>query len=166
MPKKSFYIFLTSLLGMLLFLVIHRVISFLLLYSAASGLIFRNLDFQAFILTDYITLLVSLMLGAWYGIWLGLGWFEKVYEQKSHRGLVDHLAMKIFSDDHEGLRAKLIAAEKQLEDDVVKDLSKIDHIAQASWAHAIHSAHFKSLPVRRTVARKRAVSKPKRKKTV
>ncbi len=144
-----------------MFLVLHRIVIFLYLYFLAAGYIQWAVDFRKFFVFDYFSLMVSLMLGAWYGIWLGLGWFERVYGEKSHGGLVEHLATKIFADDHEALRVKLVAAEKRLEEDVAKDVEVIDSLAQASWADAVHSRPV-AKPARRKVARARArPAKPK-----
>ena len=157
MPKKSFYLFLTSLLGMLLFLILHRIISFLFLYLAASDLINWDVNIQLFLLWDYFTLMVAIMLGSWYGIWLGLGWFGSVYEEKSHGGLVHNIVRTIFSNDHTNLRQKLVVAERQLEEDVARDVAVIDVIAQASWAAAVHRRH--KAAVKRKVVRKKITKK-------
>jgi len=93
--KKSLYVFLCSLLGMLLFLILHQIIAFgylMLLYVnyPTFGLGMSLMDWLAL---DYFTLIIVLMLGMWYGIWLGMYWFGIVYEDQNH-GFVGHLIKK------------------------------------------------------------------------
>ncbi len=92
--QKSLYIFLSSILGVLLFLVLHRVLIFLILvFQTADYNTFSfSLSYIEFLAIDYFSLLLTLMLGGWYGIWVGSYWYEKVYEHKSHQGAVSYIA--------------------------------------------------------------------------
>jgi hypothetical protein len=94
--KKSLYVFLCSLLGMLLFLILHR-----LLVIGYFSLTSRNLlDYFSYNLVlemavEYLTLFFAILAGSWYGIWLGLGWYAWVYENENcQQGLVDHIVRK------------------------------------------------------------------------
>jgi len=128
MAKKSFYIFLTTLLGVLLFLILHRVIVFLYLYLVAVGYIGGG-DYYQFLAIDYFTLSLALLGGAWYGIWLGMYWFDKVYTQKSHGGLANHLASSYFYwGKPKSLPAKMSAVKQRLE----KDLWELESLAKTT----------------------------------
>lgn len=89
--KKSLYLFLSSLLGSLLFLVIHQAAAFIILvFGISRGGLASFESYMLFWTFDYFTLVLVLMLGSWYGIWLGMYWYEKVYEEASHKGFVSH----------------------------------------------------------------------------
>jgi hypothetical protein len=79
--KKALYVYLCSFLGVLLFLIIHRSLFFFFYFlldidytSFSFG--FDTLQVQAF---DMATLIISLFLGGWYGVWLGMNWYDLVY---------------------------------------------------------------------------------------
>ncbi len=81
--RKALYLFLTSILGMLLFVTLHRALTLLYLVllsynyeSFSFGLSF--LQHQAI---NYLTLVAAMFLGGWYGVWLGMHWYEIVYEK-------------------------------------------------------------------------------------
>ena len=83
---KALYVFLTSLLGMMLLVMLHR--SLFVIYDLL-GIFFPNVFiFQATAYTvqtvDFISLLSVMFIGGWYGVWLGLHWFDIVYEHNSH----------------------------------------------------------------------------------
>ena len=151
MAKKSFYLFLTSLLGVLLFLTLHRIAFFFYFYLLAAGYVRNGLDYYQLFALEYFSLMIFLMFGIWYGIWLGLGWFSKVYEEKSHGGFVDHLATKVFSSGRDaGLEAKLAAAKARLESDV----AKVEELAEAALEKRAASE-----PIKRKVVKKKTVKK-------
>lgn len=125
--KKSLYVFLSCMLGVMLFLAIHRIIIFLILiFSSLSGNFYFGLSYLEFLAIDYLTLMITLMLGAWYGIWLGTYWFEKVYEKRLHGGFVSLLANRWWPKRMSKLRQKMVSATKHLENDVweLEDLVK------------------------------------------
>ncbi len=87
---KAIYVFLCSLMGMLLFAIFHRsvmVIYFILLNN--------NFDLYSFGFSenamralDFFTLLLALFFGGWYGTALGLHWYRLVYEGPFKPGLL------------------------------------------------------------------------------
>ncbi len=122
--KKSLYLFLTALMGMLLFLVIHRLIVFaylMLLYYNYPAFSF-GLNLFEFMLFDYITLIMSLLFGMWYGIWLGQGWFEAVYEGGGHSGFFGHILRHYFPIRHKNyeLGNKVSTISRKLEIDLMQ----------------------------------------------
>ena len=149
MPKKSLYVFLTSLLGVLIFLVLHRALVFVWLYLLAGSFITSDLTYGQFLALDYFSLTITLMLGSWYGIWLGMYWFKAVYEENSHGGLVHHLATgTFFWNKAKNLQAKMSAAEDRLETDVWR----LEDLANTALAQSQE-------PVKRKVVRKRTIRK-------
>lgn len=84
--RKSFYIFLSSMLGVLLFLMLQRsvfLIAFLL------GVDIGSVSSQAL---GIVTTAIAVVFGAWYGVWLGLVWYSAVYEEGTVRGMLSSLA--------------------------------------------------------------------------
>jgi len=115
--KKSLYLFLSAMLGVLLFLILHRIVIFF--YLVLSGAKFladvSENSYLLFLAADYFTLILAMMFGAWYGIWLGMYWYEKVYEECSHRGFADYVARKYWpARKHSGyqLNSKIKAVQK------------------------------------------------------
>lgn len=154
MPQKSFYVFLTSLLGVLLFLILHRVVVFIYLYLVAAGFGAESFDYLTFLLWDYFSLTITLMLGAWYGIWLGLHWFEKVYVEKSHGGLVAHLARHVWVGGRpKNLQSKLSSVKQRLNE----DLWQLEDLANAG----LSAKQDRPEPRVRRVVRKQAPKKLK-----
>lgn len=153
MAKKSFYIFLTSLLGVLLFLILHRLVIFIYLYFIATEVLTDGVIYYQFLALDYFTLVITLMMGAWYGIWLGLFWFNKVYEERSHGGFVAHVSEKIFFRKPKTLGGKMADIKDRLEEDLWKleDLAKIAPVEVKVLTPIV--------PIKRKVIRKRAPKK-------
>lgn len=83
--RKSFYIFLSMFLGVVLFLMLQRT-AFLIAFLAGADI--TALPVMAL---EYVTSVVALVFGAWYGIWLGLVWYSAVYEERTTRGFVGWL---------------------------------------------------------------------------
>ena len=83
--RKALYLFLSSLLGMLLVLMFHRsafvIFDILGDYYPASTLLNPNYYYVA--LADFCTMLLAMFIGGWYGIWLGLHWYKMVYENST-----------------------------------------------------------------------------------
>ena len=94
--RKALYLFLSSLLGMLLVLMFHRsafvIFDILGDYYPASTLLNPNYYYVA--LADFCTMLLAMFIGGWYGIWLGLHWYKMVYEDREVRtwfhGFIPH----------------------------------------------------------------------------
>ena len=153
MFKKSFYIFLTALLGLLLFFILHRVAFFFYLYLLAGGYMTTDMTYYQFLVLDYSTLFVAMGVGVWYGIWLGMYWFRKVYEEGSHGGFIYHLNTHYFGGSKpKTLEKKIEVVRHQLED----DLWKLEDLAKETVAMAEEPK-----PIKRRVVRKRAPKKAK-----
>ena len=146
--KKAVYIFLCSLMGALLFLILHRVAVFFYLvlmnynYSAFSF----GLPYWQFLALDYFTLILALLLGGLYGIWVGLYWYEAIYEHGHHGGFVHHVVERYWPTRHAryDLKSKITQATKKIEGEMweLEDLAKHMPVAKAE-------------PVKRRVARKK-----------
>jgi hypothetical protein len=119
--RKSIYIFLSCLVGALLFMVLQRVTVFLyigLLAYGFDGLTF-GLSWIELLALDYLTLLLSLLFGGWYGIWVGLHWYESVYEHGSSKGFIGNLLhMWPRSRKTYDLQSKVAAVSTRLENDL------------------------------------------------
>jgi hypothetical protein len=85
--RKALYLFLTSLLGIILFLMLHR--SLFVIYDVMGSFFPGNPIFSADTRTvftfDFISMLVAMFIGGWYGIWLGLDWYKMIYEEREGR---------------------------------------------------------------------------------
>ena len=79
--RKSFYIFLSTFLGVLLFLMLDRT-AFLIAFIAGADI--TSLPVLAL---EYVTSMIAIAFGAWYGIWLGLVWYTAVYEERTTQGV-------------------------------------------------------------------------------
>lgn len=151
--KKSLYLFLTSLLGVLLFLIVHRIVFFLFIYTISEGYVTLSMDFLQFLAIEYITLVIWLLLGSWYGIWLGLYWFEKVYEEGSHGGLVHHIAANYFPVSRpKNLEGKMAEVKQRLE----SNLWQLEDLAETA---ATSQLAPDPKPIKRRVVRKKAPKK-------
>lgn len=147
--KKSLYIFLSSLLGVLLFLTLHRIIAFFFL--ALQIVDYRDFNFglsyMEFAALDYVTLVLALMLGAWYGVWLGNYWYGLVYEAGSHKGMLNHLAQRwrAKASGNYNLEEKIASVKQKLE----KDLGNLEKLAG--------ELPVSPQPIKRKMARKSAL---------
>lgn len=120
--KKSLYVFLTSLLGVLLFLIIHRllVFSYIYLYNVNPQQVSGRLTYYELLAIDFVTLMLALLGGAWYGIWLGLNWYETIYEEKKHLGFVDYFIKKYWPQRiaPSNLKQKVELVAEELKDEI------------------------------------------------
>ncbi len=87
--RKSFYIFLSMVLGVLLFLMLQR--AGFLIYFLSGGNI-STLQIRAL---DVVTSVIAITFGAWYGTWLGLVWYAAIYEEGSIRSFTSWLKHKV-----------------------------------------------------------------------
>ncbi len=96
--KRALYVFLCGLMGGLLFLVIQRslVLIYVILLRLNPAVFSLGLNLGDLIALDITTVFLALAGGGWYGIWVGLHWYDVVYERKTFPGLGLHLA-EIFS---------------------------------------------------------------------
>ena len=151
--KKSLYIFLTALLGVLMFVLLDRIAVFFYLYLLAAVYMATSINFFEFMVVDYFILTLVMMLGAWYGIWLGLYWFKKVYEEQSHGGLVEHLTTNYFPQkSFFAGQGDMASLKKRLN----TDLSQLEELAASGTAQ-----EFQPEPIKRRIVRKRAPKKLK-----
>jgi hypothetical protein len=152
--KKSLYVYLSSLLGILLFLILHRLIFFAYLMLASLGFqpFVNEVSSLNFLALELFSLILTLMLGAWYGIWVGMHWYEKVYEEGSHPGLVGHLAINYWPKPRGryNLVNKIADAQKRLEADMW-------HLE--GLTNTIPAAITSPEPIKRKIVRKRAPRK-------
>jgi len=153
MAKKSLYLFLTALLGTLLFLTVHQVAYFIYIYMLGTGLATSGMSYVEFLAVEYFTLTITMMLGAWYGIWLGLYWYEKVYEEKSHRGFVHHLAVNYFPGSRSRAPEGRIA---EVRERLEENLWQLEKLAQRG---AAFTPAIEPKPIKRRVVRKKAPKK-------
>ncbi len=80
--KKSLYVFLTAVLGILLFVTIQRSVSLIVV-------ILLNVDYARYSFGtsplqihgfNIASMMLALFFGGWYGTWVGLHWYNVVYE--------------------------------------------------------------------------------------
>jgi hypothetical protein len=153
MAKKSLYLFLTALLGTLLFMVVHQIAYFIYFYMLNAGVVATGMSYVEFLAIEYITMTLTLMLGAWYGIWLGLYWYEKVYEEKSHKGFIHHLAINYFP----GSKPKALESQMaQVKEHLEENLWQLENLAKSE---AVFQPVVEPKPIKRRVVRKRAPKK-------
>ena len=141
-------------MGGLLVLIIHRVVVFFYLIIQSSGYLSFDLglSYLEFLAWDYFTLIVAVLLGFWYGIWVGGYWYELIYEQGTHGGLVHHLVERYFpiSKPSYDLKNRVAEAAKKIEEDIwqmeelVKDVPVL----------------MKSVAVKRKIVSKKIIKKP------
>jgi len=152
--KKSLYVFLCSLLGMLMFLILHRLLVFAyLMLTAANPAVFgSSLSYLEILALDFASLLVVLMLGSWYGIALGLKWYEAVYEKGEHGGFVDHLVKAYWPSQksHYNLKNKVEGVAKELKEDILE----LEYLAKT-----IKPVMRETVPIKRRIVRKKAAAK-------
>ncbi len=151
MAKKALYLFLTALLGMLLFFILHRLAVFAYLYALAMGYISPEINYLQLLVWDYFTLSLVLLGGGWYGVWLGLYWYQRIYEDKTHGGLADHIIRRYWPNAGSKVFETKVAAVKQR---LEKDLWQLEDLAKVNLA-----AQNQPEPKVRRVIRKRAPKK-------
>jgi hypothetical protein len=78
---KALYLFLCSILGMVLLAMLHRAVFVLydLLLMADYDAYSFGMKTRTVMTFDFTTLLIALFLGGWYGIVLGMEWYSSVY---------------------------------------------------------------------------------------
>lgn len=149
--KKSFYVFLTSIMGVFLFFVLHRLAFFFWsVISVISETMARNYYSLPVLVFEYVSLILALLGGAWYGIWLGIFWYDKVYVENSRRGFIERISDKIWPAPkiHTGTTGKLLAVTRKLEE----DLLNLEDLAAQKPAPEISAPKA----IKRTIVRKSA----------
>lgn len=150
--KKSLYIFLCALLGALLFMVLHQLIAFVYFILLSFG--FNTLSFGMsglqILALDYFTLILVLLAGFWYGIWLGLYWYNLVYEEKSHQGMLKALNQRL----------RQISVKKNVSSQIT---NVAQHVESEMWqledlAQELPQERVVTVPVKRRVTKPRTRS--------
>ncbi len=161
-PGKALYLFLCALLGIMLFGVFHRalvVIYYLLQDGAYFHMPFSigSADLQAL---DFFTMLIALFLGGWYGVWIGLHWYELVYEGEHRAGLFHGFLPHYFRKEERANRRKAGAVEPKAVHVPVTEqrptFEKITNLGSSMpWdIDDIGSERMTKKPVRKKVVRK------------
>lgn len=162
MFKKSLYIFLTALMGVMLFVLLDRLVVFFYLFLLTYGYTATDMAYQQIQALDYFVLTLVMMGGAWYGIWVGLYWYSKVYEEKSHKGFVDHVATNYFP----GNKPKIIHAEMSaVKERLQSDLWQLEDLSQQEALTEMPLAEVKPKTVRKRVVKRKTAPRPKIKTT-
>ena len=155
--RKSLYIFLTALLGVLMFMLLERLAAFFYWYLLAGSYIPTSLSYLQIAMFDYIFLVLAMMFGAWYGVWLGLYWYRKIYEEESHPGLVGHLAAHYFPRPG-------FAAPKGVAEYIVR-IRIPAGVLTAEQLETVAAVHLETIPgptpIKRKIVRKKAPKKLK-----
>ncbi len=152
--RKPTYIFLSAMLGMLLFLILHRVVIFFVMtgvyFNLGEG--FLGTNYLQFLAWDYLTLIIVLMLGAWYGIWVGSYWYGKVYETRVHGGFISHLA----SFRKQGLDRKVLGEKlEELSDNVKEEIWELNQLSKSVAKATARTPK----PIKRRVTKRRVAKK-------
>jgi hypothetical protein len=157
---KALYIFLCTLLGIILFLIFHRalvVIAYILIENNYQPLAWglTNGDLQTI---DFFTMLVALFLGGWYGVWLGLNWYALVYEGEHSPGLL-HGFLPHHYRRAERMKRKAARASQVEPEEMEVSESAADKISNLSsslpWdLDDLDDAEMVKKPVRKKVVRK------------
>jgi hypothetical protein len=112
-------------LGVLLFLILHRTIVLAYLFLEISNYSFFASDMPYFqiLAIEYVSLMLFLFFGAWYGIWIGQHWYKNIYEEKSYEGVVKNVISSLFIRSK---KTKDLARQIQiLSEDLNRDSEKI-----------------------------------------
>jgi hypothetical protein len=154
--RKSLYIFLSCILGSMLFLILHRLVYFVysMLLDRAYSIFSFGLSPLEFMALDYLTMILAFLLGGWYGIWLGIYWYDMVYEKGYAGGLVDHVASHVFHSQPTHVPSanniRILATTRKIE----HDLDELESLADTGKVELKSPA-----PIKRKIARKPAAVK-------
>ncbi len=119
--RKALYLFLSSLLGMLLLLMFHRAVFVIydILGSFYPNCSWFNWSLPTIFTLDFLTMLVAMFIGGWYGVWLGLNWYHMIYEERGvttwFHGFVPHRWRKsagVVKDDAEAFLEAVLSKNK------------------------------------------------------
>lgn len=161
--KKSFYVFLSALLGLLLFILLQRslfLLAFLLGVDVLSA---------AFMKLDYASFIVAMFLGMWYGIWVGLYWFNIVYEEQSAPGMFRSIwgsfgrsKARMLSDEGKSwnLEDLMKAKTSEYESETLEPTLRVFESNTVAFSAPLHAREIHSRQAE--VAEVKTVSKPKR----
>lgn len=173
--RKALYLFLSSLLGMILVLMFHR--SVFVIYEILGDFFPRqqwlNLPYYHIAVADFLTMLLAMFIGGWYGIWLGLHWYKLVYEDRRVRswfhGFVPHTwrSHKVKDNPSQtaatGMPRKIVATSNSDSDDVFQTMRATG--IKPVWSFEDFKKVETNETPKKRVARKRTVKKRVVKKT-
>ena len=82
--RKALYIFLSCILGILLFTMFHRAVFVIyeIIGSFYPAVTWLHQPFRTIATIDFSTFLLALFVGGWYGTWIGLNWYKLIYEER------------------------------------------------------------------------------------
>lgn len=154
--KKALYLFLSAILGCLLFLILQRIVVFFYLYMIAGNYISPNFNYVDFVIIDYTTLVLAMLLGGWYGTWVGLYWFGQIYEHGAQQGFVSHFADNYLFPPRQPLTpmGKVAEVKQQIQNSLSMAEEFVAEIPQPPIVLAPE-------PIKRKIVRKRAPKKPR-----
>lgn len=145
--RKSFYIFLAMVLGVLLFLMVQRA-AFIAAYVLGANI--TSLGAQA---VGVLTTAIAVAFGAWYGVWLGLIWYAAVYEERSTQSVSGYVYRRFLSPS--GAETGELVAVRQSAGSMEADMLKATTLPE-SRGRAVRrsSVQPKSIRPRRALAKK------------
>lgn len=145
--RKSFYIFLAMVLGVLLFLMVQRAI-FIAAYLFGADI--ASLSAQAI---SVLTTAIAVAFGAWYGVWLGLIWYAAVYEERSTESISGYVYRRFLSPS--GSETDEFVAVRQGGGSLEADLVKATRL-QSGAARVVRRSSIqpKSIRPKRALAKK------------
>lgn len=185
--RKALYLFLSSLLGILLLQMLHR--SLFAIYDILGNFFpqqsWLNLDFYTLSIIDFSTVILFMFIGGWYGIWLGLHWYKQIYEDREvtswFHGFVPHnwRSQKVRTQSEIALSPTQGSAPKKLvvnpkpsdgfqtfRSAMTKPIWNFDEIKPVSKKTVEVTESTPATLVQRPVVKKRVVKKRVAKKTV
>lgn len=140
---KALYLFMCAILGMVLFAMLHRAI--FVIYDLMLALDFRTYSFgiaeSSLMAIDFLSMLVALFLGGWYGTALGIDWYAMVYGPNStvqaglfHAFIPHHFkknksagtAKSVISPSAHSTTVKVPIVEKRVSKDLEQNIEKTD----------------------------------------
>ncbi|MBL8030362.1 MAG: hypothetical protein JNN11_03880 [Candidatus Doudnabacteria bacterium] len=167
--RRSIYLILSGLMGLLIFFILHRIAIFLYLLIVTSADVF--FEYNTFLLWDYITLSFSMVVGLVYGMWIGEYWYKVVYHENTHNGLIDHIG-SFFTGKS---KSKPEIFENKLEHVALRlenNLNDLEALAKQAPAFLRQKTSVKPLKTRRTALRsnlelkEKVVRSPKARKKI
>lgn len=123
--RKPAYLFVSCVLGLLMFFILQRIVVFFYLVFITAVEI--DFSYYSFLIWDYVSLFLSLIAGVFYGFWLGKYWYNSVYHEKAHGGLRNVITEFLFpSQDRQviNFEHKLNHVARELEEGL-HDLEKL-----------------------------------------
>lgn len=144
--RKSFYIFLAMVLGVLLFLMVQRA-AFIAAYLLGTNI--ASLYAQAI---GVLTTAIAVAFGAWYGVWLGLIWYAAVYEERSTESVTGYMYRRFVSPS--GAETDELVAIRQGGASVGEGVTKAAKLSNGSTRIVRRSVESKTIRPRRALAKK------------